>query len=1272
MKKISLIFPGQGSQYLGMGKTIIESSSVAKEVFEEANDALGFDLQTLILEGPTDNLTRSDYAQPAVVTMSIALYQLYKQQYGIVPEYGAGHSLGEISALIAAGAIPFRAGVQFAKKRGELMQQAEIQNKGRMGLVLGVAEETVEQLCEDMRAKGSVVSISGYNSPLQQLVSGDQAALEELGSKIYDADGQFVPFKMIPNKVDAPYHSPLMAFLTKAIRAEIESNEFFPLNWKVVSNVTAQPYGSHHEISTNLSQQLINPVKWRQTISFLKQEGVEIAIEIGPQYVLRDLMKEQKTPIPVFSFDVSEDMEKLNRELAETKNTLKPMILENQEKSFPSEKGVLDSSLSPHEIEQHIEQAIRQETVQLLETPANFDKPDVSFLMMGISSILSVKLVRNLNQALNLNLGIGTLFDHSTREKLKKHITQLILSNRQATPETPAPRPSQPNDVTAAPPIALSTKESFVEIGLSDHQLADYVDSIIKQETVQLLETPANFEKADVSFLMMGITSILSVKLVRNLNQVFNIDLGIGTLFDHSTRNKLKKHIVGLLKAKGRHLTADTEMNPIVTVSAKTKSSVLANETVERDRKAPIPSKEHSANEVRQDNAIIGMAAKFPEANTIDEFWKNLVEQKPVIKEVPLDHWDWRPWFDEDENAPNKTYAKWGGFIEDVDKFDPRFFGISPKEAAWLDPQLRVLLEIIHDTIEDAGYGQTIYGTNTSVYVGASFHEYWDEINRDQTLLEDYQHLSLFMSSLSSRISYTFDFQGGSISFDNACASSLTAVHLACNDLRNGESDMSFVAGTNLILSPLHYVYFSRMSALSPTGECHTFDTSADGYVPSEGVNALLLKPLAKAQSDGDNIHAVIKGVAINHTGRASNPTSPRPEQQAKMIESALKNAKIHPETITYLEAHGTGTKLGDPIEIDALKKAFGLFTKKTHYCAIGSAKAHIGHMEAAAGIGSVIKVILSMKHQLIPVMPNYKEQNPFFTLDNSPFYINTEPKEWQQLEGIPRRAGISSFGMTGNNAHLILEEYPKTQIPMASSQPQLFLLSATSQERLKAYSKKMLDFLDERQLGVAPDFINLEDIIYTLQIGRKHFAERVAIVVSSLDDLKSKLHQYFEGKSSIDGLVAGNIKSNREGFAFDSDEGRQFIDSLIVNRKLSKVAWFWINGFEIDWEVLHRNSGARRVSLPTYPFERVRCWRTESNAVVTTTEDTNVVKKLHPLIGENVSDFFEQKFINQFQGSEFYLTDHVIRQHKMLPGVAYIEMGRVTGEIALKNEFRK
>ena len=406
-----------------------------------------------------------------------------------------------------------------------------------------------------------------------------------------------------------------------------------------------------------------------------------------------------------------------------------------------------------------------------------------------------------------------------------------------------------------------------------------------------------------------------------------------------------------------------------------------------------------------QEIAIIGISGRYPEAETLDEYWQNLKGGRNCIREIPQERWNWRQYYDPDPNpGPDpvrwgKSYSRWGGFIRDVDKFDSLFFNISPKEAERMDPQERLFLEMAWATLEDAGYTQEQLeriNHRVGVFVGVMNGNYtWfgaEAWARGQMNGAD----SSYWSS-ANRVSYHLNLQGPSLAIDTACSSSLTAIHLACESIRRGECEAAIAGGVNLILHPMHYVRLSMMNMLARDEKCKSFGDGADGFVDGEGVGAVLLKPLDKAIADHDHIHAVIKGSYINSGGKTSGYTVPNPNAQAELILQAIQRAGVHPRTISYLEAHGTGTSLGDPLEISGLMKAFGQYTQDRQYCSIGSVKSNIGHLESAAGIAGLTKVVLQMRHrQLVPSI-HAEKINPHINFADSPFSIQQELADWKQ-----------------------------------------------------------------------------------------------------------------------------------------------------------------------------------------------------------------------------------------------------------------------------------
>jgi len=496
--------------------------------------------------------------------------------------------------------------------------------------------------------------------------------------------------------------------------------------------------------------------------------------------------------------------------------------------------------------------------------------------------------------------------------------------------------------------------------------------------------------------------------------------------------------------------------------------------------------------------AIIGMTGRFPEAKDINTFWENLrdgVESISVFSDQELESSGIDPAMLSDPN-----YVKAGTILEGVELFDANFFGFSAREAEIMDPQHRLFLECASEAIESAGYNTETYEGAIGVYAGVSASSYLlSNLYSNRDLLESVSSFLIQIGNdkdfLPTRVSYKLNLKGPSINVQTACSTSLVAVHLACQSLLNGECDIALAGGVSIRVPQKAGYLYQQEGILSPDGHCRAFDAKAQGTVGSNGVGIVVLKRLEDALADGDCIHAIIKGSAINNDGFTKvGYTAPSVDGQAAVISEALTIGAIEPETVTYVEAHGTGTSLGDPIEIAALTQAFRIETEAKGFCAIGSLKTNVGHLDAAAGVAGLIKTVLALKHKLLLPSLHFEEPNPKIDFTNSPFYVNTSLSEWK-TNGIPRRAGVSSFGIGGTNAHVVLEEAPIHQSSKKSRPWQLLVLSAKTRSALETATIHLADHLKQH-----PD-LNLADVAYTLQIGRQTFDHRRMVICRDLDD---------------------------------------------------------------------------------------------------------------------------------------------------------------------------
>ncbi len=616
------------------------------------------------------------------------------------------------------------------------------------------------------------------------------------------------------------------------------------------------------------------------------------------------------------------------------------------------------------------------------------------------------------------------------------------------------------------------------------------------------------------------------------------------------------------------------------------------------------------------DIAIIGMAGRFPGAPDLDRFWQALAAGECLVSEVPPDRWPAATFYDPDPSAAGRTISKWAGFLDGIDRFDAGFFNISPREAAAMDPQHRLFLEQAWLAFENAGYAaDRLKGSATGVFVGASNSGYDALLEPDAKAAQSYGLTGNLVSLLASRISYFLDLRGPALVVDTACSASLVALDLACQALRRGEIGMALVGGVSLFLDEKPFVAMTRTGMLSPDGRCHTFDAAANGIVVGEAVAAVVLKPLAQALADGDRIDAVIKATGTNQDGRSNGITAPNPDAQTALLRAVHAQAGIDPTTLTYIEAHGTGTPLGDPIEVAALRTALGDRPTDALPCALGSVKSNIGHTAEAAGLAGLMKTVLCLRHgELVPSV-NFDMLNPKIDVAASGLAVITQRRPWQPPAGVPRRAGVSAFGLSGTNAHVVLEEAPSPPPRIADGAPQLLLLSARDADGLARRAADLAAWLRGTREALA-------DVAATLALGRTHFDHRLALVAGSVADAADRL----ERGDWLSGVARGGSHTSAPA----SDD-------------LDRLAERYIGGEAPAWP--HVWAGQHRsLPLPHYPFTRAVHWAAR-----------RPTPAAHPFA--RVGD--DGVVSHRFTATDPIARDHVIGGVPLLHASVFLEMAR-------------
>ncbi|RTZ31355.1 amino acid adenylation domain-containing protein, partial [Paenibacillus polymyxa] len=694
----------------------------------------------------------------------------------------------------------------------------------------------------------------------------------------------------------------------------------------------------------------------------------------------------------------------------------------------------------------------------------------------------------------------------------------------------------------------------------------------------------------DDAFFDVGGNSFSAAEMIRRIKDKLECDISVTALFKYPTVRELSAYIT---KVKGEAPASATEQTDTA------KNTISQGLDSEEDEHKP------SYPDYYEDSiAIIGISSHFPGAKNHVEFWSNLragVESVRYFSEEELAQLGL-----EREIVEHPNYVSGQCTIEGKEYFDPEFFNLSQKNAEFMDPQMKLLLQHAWKAVEDAGYVSKEI-PETSVYMSASSSFYQAFIpnlaSQSPNVLRNADEYVTWIlaqgGTIPTMISHKLGFKGPSLFVHSNCSSSLVGLRLASQSLLSGEAKYALVGASTIFpFNSLGYVYQPGLN-FSSDGHIRAFDDSADGMIGGEGVGVVLLKKTLDAIRDGDHIYTILRGVSVNNDGTDKlGFYAPSVKGQSEVIQKTIESTGIHPETISYIETHGTGTKLGDPVEFAALNDTFRQYTAKKQFCGIGSVKTNIGHLDTAAGLAGCIKVALSLYHNEIPPTLNYDTPNTDIHLSESPFYVVDKLRKWEQASA-PHRAALSSFGIGGTNAHAIFEQFVANDAPERSKSSlvndaveYLIPLSAKNDQRLKAYAGDLSAFL------TASQEINLSDVSFTLQTGRMAMKSRVAFIVRNTSELVQKLDSFANGQEHIENCWRGENNQQDSMQWFEQEEVfKELVSKWISNREMNKLAELWAKGFYIDWKFLYYDIQPKRISLPTYPFAQQRCWAPEVEA---------------------------------------------------------------------------
>jgi acyl transferase domain-containing protein/acyl carrier protein len=711
----------------------------------------------------------------------------------------------------------------------------------------------------------------------------------------------------------------------------------------------------------------------------------------------------------------------------------------------------------------------------------------------------------------------------------------------------------------------------------------------------------------DSSFVDLGLDSIVGVEWVKTINKTYGLDISATRVYDYANLHALAgfvhEELAKLPPDRIPQLVAARAAAPVANVPVAMAAPMRASVPLptftpavpfaldalrRRSRSLPVATgaasaqPSHGAGRVAEKIAIVGMSGRYPGADNLERFWRNLVEGRNSIREIPPSRWDVSAWYDPTPGKPGKVYCKWLGMLDGAEEFDPMFFQISPSEAEVMDPQHRLFMQESYRAFQDAGYSSAaLSNRKCGVYLGIMSSEYSLLLAKGNPLNVETTGNSFAIGA--ARIAYHLNLKGPAIPIDTACSSSLVAIHLACQALLNHEIDMGLAGGVSLYLIPESYLGMCRAGMLARDGQCKTFDNRADGFVPGEGVGTVVLKRLSDAERDGDEIYGVIIGSGINQDGKTNGITAPSVNSQIDLLRDVYRRYDIDASTIDYVETHGTGTKLGDPIELEALSTVFKEHGGKRNACALGAVKTNLGHTSGAAGVAGVHKVLLSLRNGALAPNVNLQQENALFDFGASPFHVSRDTREWMPAPGRKRRAAVSAFGFSGTNAHVVIEEYVPT-LRQAPARPQACVvpLSARTAEQLRTMAQELLAFLECAEAG-----IDLHDLAYTLQVGRDPMRERAAWVAGTIADLQSQLRDFLADRP---GGLRGTVARSQDT-TIPTEEAAALLrrEGAVQSAALAAL---WVEGAEIDWAACHLDAQPRRLHrVPGYPFAKERYW---------------------------------------------------------------------------------
>jgi acyl transferase domain-containing protein/acyl-CoA synthetase (AMP-forming)/AMP-acid ligase II/acyl carrier protein len=1044
----TLMFTGQGAQYVNMAKQLYETLPQYKTILDECaaafNEHLEMSIISCIYESKDANvLAQTWLTQPLIFAIDYSLGKLLLE-WGLKPTAMLGHSVGEYAAACLAGVMSLRDAARIVAARGRLMYA--LPAGGGMLAVF----DSMESLASTLTPFENQLWFAAHNGK-HQVIAGKSDALKILQEQL-----QLTGKVCKPLQVSHAFHTPLLDPMLDEFEKVLDSIQFNAPSIPLISNLGGKWIDQQIPDARYWKDHVSAPVCFEQSINLAVDMGITTFIECGPDKVLANLTKSflDRPEIKIFS-------------------------------CLDRKRGDWES---------------------LLSTMAGLFTQGIEWDWYAFDANFSPK-----------RLSLPTYpFTNKTY--------RIETNDRLGLVQTePAKFPAPLEIVTENTPVKAEIRTKPQSIFASGNAVPFSWNQTVSEMIARHLSIPVDQLDLFKNFNDLGMDSATAVRLSEELAELVQEQLSPTLLFEYQSPAALADY---LKTCYGQSIAA----KPPIEVPPHTGHTTKDLDT--------------SSHYRDQDIAIIGVGLRLPGANNIDEFWKILIEGKTQIREVNPEQWSLDDYFGK-EQRNHTSYSKWGAFIDRAYDFDPMFFGISPREAEVMDPQQRLFLEVAFEALQQSGYGGEFRTRDVGIYVGCEQNHYgehfilhqryhalcnrfkdapWfkalsesDKVNLLETLRDVINPAELIsdavagngLNEIPARVSHWLDLRGPNMTINTACSSSLVAVHLACDSLRRGESKMAIAGGAYLTGNDSPFVFLSRVGALSPTGTCAPFDEKANGMVLGEGISAVVLKPLKDAVADGDCIMAVIKGSAVNNDGHSNGITAPNPRGQADALCKAYMNAGISPEQISYVECHGTGTPLGDPVELEGMTQAYRKFTAKNQFCAIGSLKSTFGHMLSGSSVPSLIKVVLALRNRTIPHTVNFEKANAHINFATTPFHvISGRSQSWQPQGDQPLRAGVNSFGFGGTNCHMILEEAPVIESGDAAAHgKQLLLLSGRTQNVLQQIAARL------RECLVDNTNYSHTQVCTSMNGSQRELAFKATLIVESRDDLLHKLEALVSGQ---------------------------------------------------------------------------------------------------------------------------------------------------------------